>query len=58
VFGATHLNNEPLMDWRYFLLATMAGVFYGWTFEKSKSLMSSALLHMAVDVIWSLGFHT
>lgn len=57
-FGATHLNNPPLYDWRFMLLATIAGIVYGHTFNKARSLLAPCLLHAAVDVIWALFLHT
>jgi membrane protease YdiL (CAAX protease family) len=55
-FGLTHLNNAPLMDWRYVTLATMAGFFYGHTYSKCRSLLAPALVHMGVDTLWVLLF--
>lgn len=55
-FGATHLNNDPVMDWRYFLLATVAGIFYGWTYQKTRSLLLPALVHASVDSLWVFFF--
>lgn len=55
-FGLTHLNNEPLMDWRYTTLATGAGFFYGTAYEKSRSLLVPALVHALVDTLWVLLF--
>ncbi|MCW5980223.1 MAG: CPBP family intramembrane metalloprotease [Bryobacteraceae bacterium] len=53
VFGAAHLNNGPgpLPNWRYMLLATIAGFAYGKVFQKSSSVLSSALLHAAVNTV-------
>lgn len=55
-FGLTHLNNDPLMDWRYVTLATVAGLFYGHTYNKCRSLLGPALVHMMVDTLWVLLF--
>lgn len=52
VFGATHLNNPPLNDWRYFTLATIAGFFYGATYHRYKSIVPAALVHTLVDSVW------
>jgi CAAX protease family protein len=52
IFGASHLNNGPSPDWRYFLLASVAGVFYGLAYRRSGGLMAACLLHAAVDTIW------
>jgi hypothetical protein len=51
IFGAAHLDNgpQPLPNWRYMILATMAGVAYGKVFQRASSVTSSALLHTMVD---------
>lgn len=52
VFGLAHLNNGPTPDWRYFVLSTIAGLFYGVCYQRGQSLMSAAILHTLVDTIW------
>ena len=56
IFGAAHLNNgpQPLPNWRYMILATIAGYAYGRVFQKSSTILSSATLHMMVD--WTKHF--
>ena len=56
IFGAAHLDNGPqaVPNWRYAIEATIAGVAYGKVFQKSSSVCSSAMLHMAVD--WTKHF--
>jgi CAAX protease family protein len=51
IFGAAHLDNgpQPLPNWRYMILATIAGIAYGKVFQKSSTVISSALLHTTVD---------
>jgi len=51
IFGCAHLDNgpQPLPNWRYMILATIAGVAYGKVFQKSTTVTSSALLHTMVD---------
>ena len=51
IFGAAHLNNPPgpLPNWRYMILASIAGLIYGRVFWKSSSLLSSAALHALVN---------
>lgn len=56
VFGAAHLNNGPLPDWRYAVLATLAGLAYGWTYMKTRRLAAPALTHLLVDLTWSIAF--
>jgi CAAX protease family protein len=53
IFGCSHLNNgpQPLPNWRYMILATVAGVVFGRVFQKSSSILSSVSLHAAVDTV-------
>ena len=52
IFGAAHLDNgpQPLPNWRYMIVATIAGAAYGKVFEKSTSVFASAGLHTLVDM--------
>ncbi|HLI83396.1 MAG TPA: CPBP family intramembrane glutamic endopeptidase [Bryobacteraceae bacterium] len=56
IFGCAHLDNgpQPLPNWRYMILATIAGVAYGRVFQKSTSVVSSSVLHTMVD--WTKHF--
>jgi uncharacterized protein len=56
IFGCAHLDNgpQPLPNWRYMILATIAGVAYGMVFQKSSTVLSPAALHMLVD--WTKHF--
>jgi hypothetical protein len=57
IFGASHLNNGlPLPNYRYFLMATIAGLFYGRAWRSSGCLMASALTHAFVDTCWTVMF--
>lgn len=57
IFGASHLNNgPPIPNYRYFLMASIAGIFYGSAWTSTGSLMASALTHALVDTIWSVVF--
>jgi uncharacterized protein len=58
IFGCAHLDNgpQPLPNWRYMILATIAGIAYGKVFEKSSSIFASAGLHALVDVIKHICF--
>jgi hypothetical protein len=51
IFGCAHLDNgpQPLPNWRYMILATIAGVAYGKVFQKASTVLSSAALHAMVD---------
>ena len=50
LFGASHFNND--LDFRYFGLATYAGVVLGWTYHRTQSVTAAAIVHALVDAIW------
>jgi len=52
LFGLSHIRHAPAPNWRYVILATVAGWFYGWAYRKHRSLMASATTHALVDTIW------
>ncbi len=55
IFGAAHLNNGPnAPDWRYFWLASLAGIAYGWVYQRTRRISASALTHALVDLTWSI----
>ncbi len=56
VFGAAHLNNGGFPNWRYAILATIAGIFYGRAWMKTGSLLPGAIVHALVDVLWHILF--
>ncbi len=58
IFGCSHLDNgpQPLPNWRYALVATIAGFAFGKVFQKSTSITASALLHTAVNTTKHLWF--
>jgi membrane protease YdiL (CAAX protease family) len=51
IFGCAHLNNgpQPLPNWRYMILATIAGFAYGKVFQRASSATASMTLHALVD---------
>ncbi len=55
IFGAAHLNNSPNVGY-YFILATLAGIFYGRTFVRTGKVVPAAIVHLAVDWVWSICF--
>jgi membrane protease YdiL (CAAX protease family) len=55
IFGAAHLDNPPNVGY-YFILATIAGIFYGRTFVRTGKVVPAALVHLAVDWMWSVLF--
>jgi membrane protease YdiL (CAAX protease family) len=58
LFGFSHITNGGFPNWRYVILASIAGFFYGWTWRKTGSIFASALVHAAVDVTWHFLFRT
>jgi membrane protease YdiL (CAAX protease family) len=55
IFGAAHLNNPPNVGY-YFILATIAGFFYGRTFLRTGKVVPAAMVHLAVDWMWGVFF--
>jgi uncharacterized protein len=56
LFGLGHFNKGAAFNWRYVLLATIAGIFYGRAWRAQRHLLASIITHTAVDVAWSLWF--
>jgi membrane protease YdiL (CAAX protease family) len=58
VFGCAHLDNAPgpLPNWRYAILASVAGFVLGKVFQKSSSVAASAIVHAAVNMTRHLWF--
>jgi uncharacterized protein len=57
IFGLAHLNNgPPLPNYKYFLMASIAGVFYGHAWRRTGTLMSSSFTHALVDTLWTVFF--
>jgi membrane protease YdiL (CAAX protease family) len=58
LFGFSHITNLHFPNWRYVLLASIAGLVYGWTWRKTNSIFASALVHAGVDILWHILFVT
>jgi membrane protease YdiL (CAAX protease family) len=58
LFGLSHITNMGFPNWRYVILAALAGLFYGWAWKKSGSIFASALVHAAVDTTWHFVFRS
>jgi membrane protease YdiL (CAAX protease family) len=55
LFGLAHFNKRALdFNWRYVLLAALAGIFYGRAWRQERRVGASAVTHATVDAIWSL----
>jgi len=57
LFGLSHWNKRALhFNWRYVLLAALAGIFYGRAWRHQRRVGASAITHASVDTIWGLWF--
>jgi membrane protease YdiL (CAAX protease family) len=55
LFGLAHFNKRAAhFNWRYVLLAAIAGIFYGRAWRAERRVGASAVTHATVDAIWSL----
>lgn len=55
LFGLSHWNKRALhFNWRYVLMAAIAGVFYGRAWRAQRRVGASALTHASVDTTWSI----
>jgi membrane protease YdiL (CAAX protease family) len=55
LFGLAHFNKRAVyFNWRYVLLAAVAGIFYGRAWRSERRVGASAVTHASVDAIWSL----
>jgi membrane protease YdiL (CAAX protease family) len=56
VFGLSHILHAPFPNWKYVILAAIAGIFYGHAWMKTGSLLPGALVHALVDISWHVLF--
>ena len=60
LFGLSHFNKRNFgsahFNWRYVLLATIAGIFYGRAWREQRRVPASAITHTCVDWLWNLWF--
>jgi membrane protease YdiL (CAAX protease family) len=55
LFGLSHFNKRALhFNWRYVLLAALAGIFYGAAWRQNRRVGASAITHALVDTVWSV----
>jgi len=55
LFGLAHFNKRTTsFNWRYVLMAAIAGAFYGRAWRRDRRVGASAVTHATVDAIWSL----
>ncbi len=57
LFGLSHFNKRSIhFNWRYVILAAIAGIFYGRAWRQDRRVTASSITHASVDAIWSLWF--
>src|SRR5271165_1802945 len=57
VFGLSHFNKRAaIFNWRYVLLAAIAGIFYGRAWRAEWRIGASAITHATVDTLWGALF--
>ena len=57
LFGLSHFNKRSThFNWRYVLLATVAGLFYGRAWREHRRVPASTITHTCVDWLWSYWF--
>lgn len=56
LFGLSHILHAPFPNWRYVILASIAGWCYGLAFRSGGTVVASALTHAAVDTVWRTWF--
>jgi hypothetical protein len=57
LFGLSHFNKRSAhFNWRYVLLATIAGIFYGRAWRERRRVPASTITHTFVDWLWSWWF--
>ena len=55
LFGLAHFNKRAaFFNWRYVILAAIAGVFYARAWLKQRRLAASSITHATVDTVWSI----
>jgi membrane protease YdiL (CAAX protease family) len=55
LFGLSHFNKRAAhFNWRYVVLAVIAGIFYGRAWRRDRRVGASAITHACVDTVWSL----
>jgi hypothetical protein len=54
VFGLAHFNKRAAhFNWRYVVMAALAGIFYGRAWRRDRRVGASAMTHALVDTVWS-----
>jgi membrane protease YdiL (CAAX protease family) len=56
IFGLSHYVHGAVFNWRYVILAAIAGWFYGRAWRNDGRIAASAVTHTLVDTVWVTWF--
>jgi membrane protease YdiL (CAAX protease family) len=56
LFGSVHLWFRKFPNWRFAVMAAIAGLFYGLAFQKARSIRASMVTHALVVTTWRIFF--
>ncbi len=56
VFGAAHLSFREFPNWRFALMAAVAGAFYGRAYVEARSVRAAMVTHALVNTVWRTFF--
>jgi membrane protease YdiL (CAAX protease family) len=54
IFGLAHFPKRAIFNWRYVILAAIAGFFYGRAWLDRRRVLTAAITHATVDSVWSI----
>ena len=55
LFGLAHFNKRAAyFNWRYVILACIAGIFYARAWLATRRILTSGITHATVDTVWSI----
>jgi membrane protease YdiL (CAAX protease family) len=56
LFGVAHLPFRAFPNWRFAIVAAVAGLFYGQAYRKARSIRAAMVTHALVNTTWRLLF--
>ncbi len=56
LFGLLHLPFRHFPNWKFAVLATLAGLFYGWAYMRAGSIRAAMVTHAFVVTTWRVFF--
>jgi uncharacterized protein len=54
IFGALHLPFRQFPNWKFAILASIAGWFYGRAFQQGKGVRAAMVTHLLVVFVWKV----